>query len=452
MENSFYINDYVEKARLAQIEFENYSQEEVDKVVKTIGKAIFDHAEYLASLAIEETNMGVLEDKVYKNKIKAKTIWHNLKGKKSVGIIKRDEETGITDIAKPMGIVVAITPMTNPIVTPMANAMAALKGRNAIIIIPHHRAVNCSTKAVEVINKEMDKLGAPKSLIQVLSHKSRENTQRLIAKADIVIATGGMGLVKSAYSSGKPAIGVGVGNVQCIVDREIDIKEAVKKIIRGRTFDNGITCSSEQSAIVPVENYEEIINEFKNNHCYFVSDKEELERLKRIIFKFGSKNTEVVGKSALEIGKLAGLGVTDSVKMILAEIHDEMDILGKEKMCPVLSLYKYDKMEDAIRIVENNLDMDGKGHSIAIHSNKKETIEYIAQRLCVSRFVVNQTSATSTGGSFYNGFAPSSTLGCGTWGNNSISENLDYKHLINISKIGYFMKDKWVPSDDELWG
>ena len=350
-----------------------------------------------------------------------------------------------------MGVIAAITPTTNPIVTPMSNAMFALKGRNSIIITPHHRSLRSSTKTVELINKELEKINAPKNLIQVLDQQSRENTKNLIENVDVVIATGGMGMVKAAYSSGKPALGVGAGNVQCIIDRDADIKDAVPKVILGRTFDNGIICSGEQSVIIPSEKYDEVIQEFVANGAYYISDNEERNKLRDALFVYGEMNKDVVGQSVQRIAEIAEIDIPQNTKVIIADIVDQDDILGKEKMCPVLTAYKYDKFSDAVEIAKSNLDMEGKGHSVAIHSNNIENIEYAGDRLEVSRFVINQASATSAGGSFFNGFAPTNTLGCGSWGNNSISENLDYKHLINISRIGYFMEDNYVPTDEELW-
>lgn len=448
-----YIDEYVARAKKAQVAFEKLSQEEIDKAVKAIGKVVYDNAEMLAELAVEETGMGNYPDKVAKNQNKAKIIWNNLKGKKSRGIIERDEETGITKVAKPIGVVAAITPCTNPIVTPMSNAMFALKGGNAIIITPHHKSVKCSGLTVELINRELKKLGMPDNLVQILDKQSRENTKALISTADVVIATGGMGMVKAAYSSGRPALGVGAGNVQCIIDRNVDFKEAVPKIIAGRTFDNGIICSGEQSVICPEENFDSIMDEFEHNGAYVVREESQREALRQAIFVDGAMNRHAVGQSAEAIAKLAGIKLPEGTKVIVVETlgAGEEDILAKEKMCPVISAYKYKEFKDGVEIARENLEAEGKGHSVSIHSNSTENIEYVGTELCVSRFVVNQVCASSAGGSFYNGLAPTNTLGCGSWGHNSISENLDYKHLINVSRIAYFMKDNYVPTDEELW-
>jgi len=454
MDSRAYIDQYLKRARIAQAEFETYSQEQVDGVVKTIGKTVFNNAEYLAGIAVAETGMGNVADKTVKNKNKASIIWNSLRDKKSVGIIERDSEAGIVKIAKPMGVVAAITPCTNPIVTPMSNAMFALKGRNAIIITPHHKAVQCSSDAVFLINTELSRLGAPKNLIQILDQQSRENTRALISRADVVIAPGGAGMVNAAYSSGRPAFGVGAGNVQCIIDRDADFHDAVPKIIAGRIFDNGIICSGEQSVIVPEERHEEILEEFTKNGAYIVSDAGEKEAFRNAIFIDGALNRHALGQPVQTVAKLAGVDVPEDTRVILieADSHGKGDILSKEKMCPVLAVYRYHDFAEAVEIAGANLETDGKGHSVAIHSNSAENIEYAAEKLCVSRFVVNQSCASSAGGSFFNGLAPTNTLGCGSWGHNSISENLNYNHLINVSRIAYHMPDNHVPTEEELWG
>ena len=410
-----YIQGYINRARAAQKEFEKYNQEQVDKVVKVVAKVVFDNAEKLAKMAVEETGMGKYEDKILKNKSKARVVWNHLKDKKSVGIIERDEATGITKVAKPIGVVAAITPSTNPIVTAMTKIMFALKGRNAIIITPHHNAVKCSTETVNLINAELKKAGAPDNIVQILDSQSRLNTKILISSADMVIATGGMGMVKAAYSSGKPAIGVGVGNVQCIVDKDADIKDVVPKVITGRAYDNGILCSGEQAVIVPEEKHDEIIEEFKRNGAYYVGNPQEKEAFRKVLFtEAGTINGAIVGKSAHDIAELAMVKIPEDTRIIVIDADGigEEEILSKEKMCPVLSVYSYKDFKNAVEIARANLELEGKGHSIAIHSNSVENIEYAAERLDVSRFTINQIASNSLGGSFNNGFAPTNTLGC----------------------------------------
>jgi succinate-semialdehyde dehydrogenase len=331
--------------------------------------------------------------------------------------------------------------------------MFALKGGNAIIITPHHKAVRCSAKAVELINAEISKLGAPENLIQILEQQSRENTKNLISSADVVIATGGMGMVKAAYSSGKPALGVGAGNVQCIIDEDADIEAAAPQIIAGRIFDNGIICSGEQSIIMPESRYDEMLRAFERNGAFVITKPEDKEAMRNAMFMDGAMSRHAVGQSVQTIAKLAKLAVPEDTRVIIVETDGAgaEDILSKEKMCPVLAAYKYKTFDEAVEIARVNLEEEGKGHSVSIHSSNREHIEYAGKELCVSRFVINQTCATSAGGSFFNGLAPTNTLGCGSWGNNSISENLNYTHLINVSRIAYFMKDNHVPTDEELW-
>ena len=453
MEANMYMESLIKKAKAAQKEFEGFSQQQVDEIIKVIGKVVYDRAEELAEMAIEETGMGVYEHKVLKNKGKAKLIWNNLKDKKSVGIIGEDKEKALIMVAKPKGVIGAVTPCTNPIVTPTCNAMFALKGRNAIIIAPHPRAKKCAKYVVELFNKELHKLSAPKDLIQVIEEPSIELTGQLMKAVDVVVATGGMGMVKAAYSSGKPAYGVGAGNVQCIIDRNVDIKEVVPKIITGRTFDNGIICSGEQSIIAPKEGYKEIIEEFKKNGAYYVEEEETLDSFRKVLFPDGAINGKIVGQSVEFIARMAGVQVPKDTKVIILKARGKghEDVLCKEKMCPVMIAFEYDTVEEAIEIAQSNLEVEGKGHSCAIHSNNIEHIKLAGDKLTVSRLVVNQPSSTSAGGSLYNGFAPTTTLGCGSWGNNSISENLDYKHLINISRIGLFNSEAKIPSDEEIW-
>ena len=454
MDSQEYINGYIERARIAQKEFEKMSQEQVDRAVQIIGKVVYDNAQYFAEIAVEETGMGNVEDKYAKNRQKAGIVWNNLKGKKSRGILETDETTGITTVAKPMGVVAAITPCTNPIVTPMSNSMFALKCGNAIVITPHHKSVKCSTKVVEMMNDALAAEGYPENLIQILGEHSRENTRNLISSADVVVATGGAGMVNAAYSSGRPALGVGAGNVQCIIDEGYDYKEAVPKIIKGRYYDYGIICSAEQSVICPEKDFENILKEFEANGCYVVRDPEELEKVRGALFDDGKPNRHSVGQSCGKVAELAGIQIPEGTRAIVAVAEGTglTDLLGGEKMAPVISAYPYSDLDDGIRIAAENLEKDGKGHSVSFHSDSEEHIAKVGESLCVSRFVINQCSANSAGGSYFNGLNPTNTLGCGSWGHNSISENLNYHHLMNVSRIARFMPDNHVPTDEELWG
>lgn len=447
------IETMIEKARAAQKTYESFTQEQVDAIVRAIAKTVYDNAESLAKQAHEETGMGVYEDKVLKNIGKSRIIWNSLKGKKSVGIIERNESNGIIKVAKPMGVIGAVTPVTNPNVTPMSNAMFALKGRNAVIIAPHPKAKNCSGRTVDLINENIAKLGAPANLIQIIREPSVELTTELMKQVDVVVATGGMNMVKAAYSSGKPSFGVGAGNVQVILDRGIDFNTAAQKIILGRKFDNGIICSGEQSVICHEDDYAAVVEAFKANGAYYIDDQSVVDKFRGVLFENGHISRHVVGQSVAKIASMAQVEVPADAKIILLASNGQAeDILRKEKMCPVMVAFTYKTFDEAITIAQTNLSIEGIGHTAAVHSNNQANIEKAAIGLKVSRIVVNQTSATSAGGSYFNGFAPTNTLGCGSWGNNSISENLDYKHLINVQQIGMPLEGKVsAPTDEQVW-
>ena len=447
------ISEMMKKARKAQKEFETFSQEKVDEIVREIAKVVYDNAEELAKIAVDETQMGVYEDKVAKNKGKSKVIWNDLRDKKSIGILREIEEEGITEIAKPIGVIGAVAPTTNPTVTAMSNAMFALKGGNSVIVAPHPRSKKTSKITVDYINEAISKLGAPENIIQNIEEPSIELTSELMKTVDVVIATGGAGMVKAAYSSGKPAYGVGPGNVQCIIDEGYDYEDAAPKIIVGRKFDNGIICSGEQSVIIPEKDEQKILDIFKENGAFIIEDEDDVEKLRNTIFENNANSKYTVGQSVQKIANLADVEVPEGTKVIMAKAKGpgDKDLLSKEKMCPVLAIYTYKDFDEAIDIAQTNLELEGKGHTCSIHSNNDENIKKAGLYITVSRFVINQPSSTTAGGSLQNGFAPTTTLGCGTWGNNIISENFTYKHMINVSRIGKFLENKEVPTDEEIW-
>jgi succinate-semialdehyde dehydrogenase len=454
MEAIEFVTNIIEKSRIAQKEFETYSQEQVDEIVKLVGKAVYDNGEELARLAVDETKMGNYDDKVMKNKGKAMATWYYLRNKKSVGILRYIEEEGIVEVAKPMGVIGAITPVTNPVMTPMHNSMIALKGRNSIIICPHPRAKKSAVKTVEYINQYLKDIGAPDNLIQVVEEPTIEISSLVMKMTDVCVATGGPGMVKAAYSSGKPAFGVGAGNCQCLLDLDADIQDAVPKIIRGRTYDNGILCTCEQSVICPESRHDEIIKVFEEQGGYYISDPDDVKALRNTVLPEGALNKDCVGLSAVKIAEMAGIKVPEDTKVLLTKTDGpgKEDPFAKEKLFPVLAVYKYKNWEEAVDIAKANLEYEGKGHSIVIHSFTKENIEYAAENIPVSRFLVNGIGSNGLGGAYSNGLVPTGTLGCGTWGNNSISENLSYIHLINISRIAYTNKDAYIPTPEEVWG
>ncbi len=448
------VKELVLKARIAQEAYESFTQEQVDAIVRDIGKFVFDNAETLARMAVDETGMGSYEDKVLKNKGKARVIWNNLKDKKSRGVIGEDADTNLVFVAKPMGVVAAVTPVTNPIVTPMCNGMFALKTGNAVIFASHPKAQKCAEYLANEFMKIVKSHNGPDDLIQVVTKGSVEKTQELMQSADVVVATGGGAMVKSAYSSGKPSFGVGAGNVPVIIDRNVDLQGAVEKIVDGASFDHGIICSHEQFVFAPEENFDKTIELFTNTgKVWFTNDQELIQKLREVVFQDGYLNKDVVGKSATDVGKMAGIDVPDSARLILlpADGSGTEDVLAKEKLCPVIAIVPYSTFEEAVLMAKANLLVEGAGHSAALHSNNDKNIEKAGLELPISRLVVNQPSSTTAGGSLTNGFAPTTTLGCGSWGGNSISENLDYKHLMNVSRIGKIIPDKKVPTDEEIW-
>lgn len=449
------IKTMVDNARQAQEVYErNFNQEEVDQLVKIATKTIFDNAEMLARLSVDETEMGVYEDKVSKIRSKSKGVYYNLRDKKSMGILHIDETTHMIEIAKPMGVVAGITPMTNPVVTPMSKIAFALKTKNAIIIAPHPKSKKCSSLAVELILDALKPYGVPENLIQCIQEPSIDKTKELMAAADVVVATGGMPMVKSAYSSGKPSYGVGAGNVQVLLDRNIDYDEAAQKVVTGRAFDNGIICTGEQSFIYHEADKEEVFRAFERAHAYIVKD-DERQKLVDVIFPEGKMCRECVGRSAMEIAAKAGLAVPEGTKVLVVEAkaYGKEEMIAKEKMFPVMGAFAYkNSFEEAIKIAEANLDYEGSGHSASVHSKNEGNIIMAGSMLKVSRVVVNAISATTAGGNIQNGLAVTNTLGCGSWGNNSISENFTYKHLLNITRIAPLAHNIHVPTDEEIWG
>ena len=447
--------ELVLKASVAQRVFETFSQQTIDNIVRDIGKYVYDNAELLSQMAIEDTGIGDLQDKIQKCRSKSAVIWNNLKGKKSRGIIGEDSEKGLVFVAKPMGVIGAITPVTNPVVTPMCNAMFALKCGNAVIIAPHPKGQRCAEYLGEAFMDIVQKHGGPENLVQVVKNGSVETTQALMQAVDVIVATGGGAMVKSAYSCGKPAFGVGPGNVPVIIDRDVDLDDAAAKIVTGASFDNSLICSHEQCVLAPEESYDEAVAAFINTgKVWYSADEAVVEAFRNTVFHDGKLNPAVIGLAAWKVAAAAGIGIPETTRLILlkAKGAGAADILCKEKLCPVVSMLPYGSFEQALAMAQANLEEEGKGHSAAIHSNNEDHIRAAGLALTVSRLVVNQPSSTSAGGSFLNGFSPTTTLGCGSWGGNSISENLNYTHLMNVSEIGKVIENKRAPaSPAEIW-
>ena len=352
------VHQLVRRARGAQAVFEQFPQERVDAIVRDFAKYVYDNAELVAGMAHKETGLGVYDDKVLKAKGKARVIWNNLKGKKSRGIIGEDDEQNLVLIAKPMGVVGAVCPVTNPIVTPMCNAMFALKAGNAIIFAPHPKADDLTWFLTKEYQRIVRKHGGPDHLVQTVRHGSVETTQALMKAVDVVVATGGGAMVKSAYSSGKPSYGVGAGNVPVVIDRGVDLEDAAEKITAGAAFDNGIIRSHEQFVLAPREQYKDTIAAFvKTGAVWFTDDETKVEKLRQVVFPNGHLNKDVVGRSAQEIGKRAGIDIPSSAKIILipARGAGRDDVLAKEKLCPVVAILPYGSFDEAVEKAKANL-------------------------------------------------------------------------------------------------
>ena len=426
--------------REAQKEFAKFSQEQVDKIFYEAAMAANKMRIPLAKMAVEETQRGVLEDKIIKNHYAAEYIYNAYKDTKTCGVIEEDTAYGIKKVAEPIGLVAAVIPTTNPTSTAIFKTLICLKTRNAIIISPHPSAKACTIEAAKVVLDAAVKAGAPEGIIGWIDVPSLELTNQVMRDSDIILATGGPGMVKAAYSSGKPALGVGSGNTPVIIDDTADIKMAVNSIIHSKTFDNGMICASEQSVTVLDSIYEEVKKEFQYRGCYFLKKGAELDKVRKTIIINGALNSKIPGKSAYEIAKMAGVDVPENTKILIGEVEsvDISEEFAHEKLSPVLAMYKAKTFDEALAKAEQLVADGGYGHTSAlyVHPAQTEKIEkhYAAMKTC--RVLINTPAAQGGIGDLYNfKLAPSLTLGCGSWGGNSVSENVGVKHLINVKTV-----------------
>lgn len=449
-----YIDMLIEKSKKAQKAIENYTQEQTDALVKAIGKVIYDNGDMLSKEALEETGMGTFESKSLKHTMTA-NLWNYMKDKQSVGVIDDDPINGIVTVAKPMGVVACLAPSTNPTYTPAINGMQAIKSRNSMIVSPHPKAKKCTAHAVKLMSDTIVKLGGPADLIQVIEEPTFERSSLLMKGADIIIATGGAAMVKAAYSSGKPSLGVGPGNIQTLIDEDYeDINYAVNNVVFNRAFDNGIPCTGDQVVFIPRSKKEQILKAFEEAGSCIVKDEDTIEVMRNKFFTDGIINLDIVGKTANQIAEYIDIEVPENTTILFVELNKyaEEEILCKEIMCPVSRFIVYDNFEDAVAMAKANLCNEGAGHSSVIFSNNKEKVEYYAEQLPVSRILVNQMGANAAGGTYENGLAPTCTVGCGTWGNNSYCDNLSYKDLLNYTRISYTLENAINPTYEETWG
>ena len=425
--------------RKAQREFAKFTQEQVDHIFFEAAMAANKARIPLAKMAVEETGMGVMEDKVIKNHYASEYIYHAYRNTKTVGVLEEDPAFGIKKIAEPIGLVAAVIPTTNPTSTAIFKALLCLKTRNAILISPHPRAKKCTAEAARIVYEAAVKAGAPEGIIGCIEFPSLELTGELMHEADIILATGGPGMVHAAYSSGKPALGVGAGNTPVIIDETADIKLAVSSIIHSKTFDNGMICASEQSVTVLDSIYDEVRAEFARRGCYFLKG-DELDQVRHTILINGALNAKIVGQSAHTIAALAGVDVPEETKILIGEVEsvELSEEFAHEKLSPVLAMYHAKDFDEALDKAEKLVCDGGHGHtaSLYIHPAQKEKIMKHAERMEACRIVINTPSSFGGIGDLYNfKMAPSLTLGCGTWGGNSVSENVGVKHLLNVKTV-----------------
>ena len=434
------LNQALAITREAQKKFATYTQEQVDKIFLAAASAADKARISLAKLAVEETGMGIIEDKVIKNHYAAEYIYNAYKDTKTCGVIEEDEAYGIQKIAEPIGVIAAVIPTTNPTSTAIFKCLLALKTRNAIIISPHPKAKNSTIAAAKLVLEAAVEAGAPDGIIDWIDIPSLELTNTVMKEADIILATGGPGMVKAAYSSGKPALGVGAGNTPAIIDESADILLAVNSIIHSKTFDNGMICASEQSVIVLDSIYDEVKKEFATRGCYFL-DPEETEKVRKTIIINGALNAKIVGQSAYKIASLSGVDVPQGTKILIGEVEsvDLSEEFAHEKLSPVLAMYRASTFEDALTKAEHLVADGGYGHTSSVYLNEiteGEKLSLFASRMKTCRILLNTPSSHGGIGDLYNfKLAPSLTLGCGSWGGNSVSENVGVKHLLNIKTV-----------------
>ncbi len=447
MENKYPLVDSVETlesaisgVRAAQNKFATFTQEQVDKIFLAAASAANKARIPLAKLAVEETGMGIVEDKVIKNHYASEYIYNAYKDTKTCGVIEEDKAYGTMKIAEPIGVIAAVIPTTNPTSTAIFKCLLALKTRNGIIISPHPRAKNATITAAKIVLEAAVEAGAPEGIIRWIDVPSLEMTNTVMKESDIILATGGPGMVRAAYSSGKPALGVGAGNTPAIIDDTADILLAVNSVIHSKTFDNGMICASEQSVIVLEKVYKAVKKEFSDRGCYFLSP-EETEKVRKTIIINGALNAKIVGQKAHTIATLAGVDVPENTKILIGEVEsvDISEEFAHEKLSPVLAMYKAKTFEDAIAKAEQLVADGGYGHTSSVYLNEiteREKIDKFAARMKTCRILVNTPSSHGGIGDLYNfKLAPSLTLGCGSWGGNSVSENVGVKHLLNIKTV-----------------
>ena len=439
--NAQELTQRITELRRAQKEFATFTQEQVDKIFRAAAIAANNERIRLAKMAVEETGMGIVEDKVVKNHFAAEYIYNQYKDMKTCGVLEEDHTYGVTKVAEPIGVIAAIVPTTNPTSTAIFKTLIALKTRNAIIISPHPRAKNATIEAARVVLDAAVKAGAPEGIIGWIDQPSVELSQNVMRESDIILATGGPAMVKAAYSSGRPALGVGAGNTPAIIDESAHIKMAVNSILLSKTFDNGVICASEQSIIVLEEVYDEVKRELAERGAYILKG-EEIDKVRKIILnEKGGLNADMVGQSACKIAKMAGVNVPETAKVLVGEVTsvELEEPFSHEKLSPVLAMYKAKSFEEALDKADRLIELGGMGHTSVLYTDQlknRDRVLTFGERMKTARTLINMPAAQGAIGDLFNfKLAPSLTLGCGSWGGNSVSENVGPKHLINVKSI-----------------
>ncbi len=453
------ITELVRRARAAQEQVAEYTQEQIDEVCVAVGWEVYndENIRLLAELAVEETGMGNVKDKIAKHKGKILGVLNDIQHAPSVGLIEEDLKKQIFKYAKPVGVVGALTPVTNPTATPGSNALSILKGRNAVIFAPHPASKNASALAVKFMREGLRNVGAPEDLIQIIEEPSIPATGELMRQVDLVLATGGGAMVKAAYSSGTPAYGVGPGNSVQIIAEDADVREAARKVALSKCFDYATSCSSENSIIVHDSVYDRMM-EYLIEEGGYLCTAEEKSVLEKWMWRPNRKghmalNAAIVAKSAQVIASDAQLEIPEDRRMLIVEgtLPVVEDRFSKEKLSPVLTVWRYRTFEEGYGLLKEITDHNGTGHSCGIHTHNEAYIEYLGMHMKTSRIMVNQPQAPANGGNFFNGMPSTVTLGCGTWGGNITTENINYRHFLNITWLSKLLPVV-KPTDDEIFG
>ncbi|WP_432703231.1 aldehyde dehydrogenase family protein [Lysinibacillus sphaericus] len=445
------MRDAVSQVNAAQAAYMQYSQQQVDSIVKAVADAAFKEAERLGKMAVEETGMGIQNHKKMKNEVASRDVYEDIKDLKTVGVIGTDRLKKVTEIASPFGVIAGIVPTTNPTSTAIFKTLISLKTRNGLVLSPHPYAVKCTKEALDICRVAAENAGAPEGLLQCLTMSSMEATQQLMKHPQIhlILATGGGALVKAAYSSGKPAYGVGPGNVPAYIEKSANIQKAARQLVQSKSFDNGTICATEQAIIVDKAIAEQVLAELKKQHAYILNAEEKLKMEKLISPVPGKVNPQIVGKSAVSLAHSIGIMVPEETKVLvgLETMIGKNIPFSLEKLSPIFAFYTVEDSTEAKQVMVDLLNIGGRGHSCSIHTENAALAEQFSLDLPVSRIVVNTLSSIGAVGGT-TGLAPSFTLGCGTFGGNITSDNITARHLLNIKRMAYGIKDVEVPAPE----